>query len=371
MKQSTRAWNAAGSSPGRTGTVAARAMLESIESRAILAFRTVRGPVLFCALRRLASMRFCEIGGFMVFSGDIRLSSSRVSETRRNGVFGLKASRHHGPPTRSRAVRGESGFVISRSNSVMVGMRTMRKAGSQERGESCFDDSCIPAFLSAAQLVLIAFGGTVARVPMPHNEEAASDPGHWPGNPLSVKVASIGSVRQLSAACANSLDRFRRVSRILLRMRDVRDCRHASSLRGGHRLPGGHSSLVSSQRLSVWHTPRGCGHTRSRCRHPGSETAGGEIRAGRRRRPERAGLRYAPRFPRRTTPGADAATNSLGSETGKSSPCPTFCVSGTFSLCYRVESVGVRLVLRGRPSARTVCSRPSSFTVRLTHSSPP
>ena len=52
----------------------------------------------------------------------------------------------------------EFGFVISRSNSVMVGMRTMRKAGSQERGESCFDYSCIPAFLSAAQLVLIAFG---------------------------------------------------------------------------------------------------------------------------------------------------------------------------------------------------------------------
>ena len=40
-------------------------------------------------------------------------------------------------------------------------------------------------------------------------------------NPLSVKVALIGSVRQLSAACANSLDYFPRLSRILLRMRDV------------------------------------------------------------------------------------------------------------------------------------------------------
>ena len=60
-------------------------------------------------------------------------------------------------PTDRREARREFGFVISRSNSVMVGMRTMRKAGSQERGESCFDYSCIPAFLISSQLVLIAF----------------------------------------------------------------------------------------------------------------------------------------------------------------------------------------------------------------------
>ncbi len=33
----------------------------------------VRGPVLFLALRRLASMRFCEVGGASVFSGDMEV----------------------------------------------------------------------------------------------------------------------------------------------------------------------------------------------------------------------------------------------------------------------------------------------------------
>ena len=40
-------------------------------------------------------------------------------------------------------------------------------------------------------------------------------------NPLSVKVALIGSVRQLSAACANSLGYFPRLRRVILRMRDL------------------------------------------------------------------------------------------------------------------------------------------------------
>ena len=62
-------------------------------------------------------------------------------------------------PAARREARREFGFVISRSNSVMTGMRTMyeegRKPGKRRILLRLFLHSCLP---HAAQLVLIAFG---------------------------------------------------------------------------------------------------------------------------------------------------------------------------------------------------------------------